>query len=421
MKKTILIFACILCTFTLSAQLTIEECQQKARVNFPLIKQQDLIAQTEKYNLSNAARGYLPQVSLAGKATWQSDVTKLDVPAPYNQILNVEPMSKDQYQAALEVNQLVYDGGIIRSQRKTAKAAAEMQRQKNEVDLYAVQERVTQVFFGILLIDEQWKQNDLLREELQTNYDKVSAYIKNGVANQADLDAVRVEQLRCRQRETELNALRKSYAAILLTLMGERPDENISLVKPDYQKEVITTENNRPELKFFEAQQLLYDTQMRNIKSANLPIVSLFAQGGYGKPALNMLENKFSPFFIGGVRLMWNLSGFYTQKNNLQLLETEKQSVSVQRETFLFNSNLKNIEQQNLIDKFEVQLADDDEIIALRQNVKKATEAKVANGTLTVSDLIHEINAENLSRQDKVLHEIQLLIAIYQLKLINNE
>ncbi len=397
------------------AQLTIESCQLKAKENYPLIKQYDLIRQTEEYSLSNANKGYLPQFSLSGKATYQSEVTQLPIKLPG---ISVPGLSKDQYQATAELNQLIWDGGVIKSQKKTTKASSSVDAQKNEVDLYALTDRVNQLFFGILSLNEQLVQNDLLQKELQTNYEKISAYMQGGIGNQADLDAIRVEQLKAKQRRTEMVATQKSFCDMLAAFIGDPVTKPSTLIKPE--KNMVDDTNNRPELKLFDAQSSLFDSQISSVKAGNMPKLNLFVQGGIGRPGLNMLNNDFSPFYIGGVRLSWNFGGFYTQKNNLRKIELNKHSVSVQKETFLFNSQLKSLQQKNEIARIGAVIADDDEIIRLRTNIKNASQAKVLNGTLSVSDLIRDVNAESQAKQDKAFHEVQLLQAIYNLKETTN-
>ena len=399
----------------MAAQLTIENCQLKAKANYPLIKQYELIKHSEEYSLSNANKGYLPQLNVSGKATYQSEVTSLPIKLPG---ITIPSLSKDQYQATAEVSQVVWDGGAIHSQKAITKASSEVDRQKNEVDLYALTDRINQLFFGILSLNEQLIQNDLLQSELQINYDKISAYIQNGGGNQTDLDAIRVEQLKAKQHRAEIVASRKAYCEMLAAFIGEPVDNPGTLIKPE--KSIVSETNNRPELKLFDAQNSLYESQISSVNAGNLPKINLFVQGGIGRPGLNMLNNDFSPFYIGGVRLSWNFGGFYTQKNNLRKIDLNKQSVGVQKETFLFNSQLQTMQQKNEIAKIGAVIADDEEIIRLRTNIKKASQAKVLNGTLPVSDLIRDVNAESQAMQDKALHEIQLLQAIYNLKTTTN-
>ncbi len=408
-------------------QLNIDQCQEKARKNYPQIKQYSLIEQTGAYNISNANKGYLPQLSFSAQATYQSDVT--EIPASLGQILSqltgqnvtIASMSKDQYKMVAELQQTIWDGGMISSQKEQIKATTELEKQKLEVDLYTIKERVNQIFFGILALNEQKIQIDLLQKELQTNYEKIKAYMQNGVANQADLDMIRVEQLKVKQKKAELNAIQKSYREMLAVMIADTTALTAALEKP-----VFDTDMNRefgikrPELKLFDAQTSLFASQVKMIRAGNLPKLGVFGQGGYGNPGLNMFNPGFTPYYILGAKLTWNFSGLYSQANHLQKIALNKQTVASQKETFLFNTNLKVVNAQNEIAKIKEQIKSDDEIIALRKNIKKAAEVKVENGTLTVTDLIREINAESAAIQDKALRQIQLSMAIYNLKNITN-
>lgn len=395
-------------------QLTIDDCYKKAQANYPLIKQYELIEQAKEYNLSNANKGYLPQVALSAKASYQSDVTKIPISLPNMQIKGI---NKDQYQSVIEVNQTIWDGGVIRNQKKITEAGSTIEKQKLDVEMYTINERVNQLFFGILLLDEQIRQNILLQDELKRNYTQVSSYLVNGIANQADLDAIKVNQLNTIQRKVELEATRKAYREMLSVLIGESIKEDDYLIKPStIESTSLSTTINRPELLLFDAQNQQLETQKEMINAKNLPKLGLFVQGGYSNPALNMLKSEFSPYYIAGARLTWNFGGLYTKKNEKRLLENNQQNVAVQKETFLFNTNLKMTQQNSEIEKMKQLMQDDDEIIRLRTNIKNAAEVKVKNGTLSVTELLREINAEDQAKQNKALHEIQLIMSIYNYK-----
>jgi len=413
-KQFLVILLSIICQLSSMAQLTVEVCQEKAKANYPLVKQYGLIEQTAQYNISNANKGYLPQLTLSAKGTYQSQVTKLPITIPN---VTIPGLSKDQYQAVVEANQVIWDGGAISAQKKITNANTEVEKQKLEVDLYTLNERVNQLYFGILLINEQLRQNDILQNELQTNYNRVASYKQNGVANQSDLDALKVEQINTQQRETELKSTQKSYFIMLSALTGLTIDAKTELIKPEINLAILNaTTNHRPEIGLFDAQNKLLESQKELLNAGNRPKIGAFVQGGYGKPGLNMLTNAFSDFYMGGIRLSWNLSGFYTQKNNLNKIEISKKVMDVQKETFLFNADLKTKQQQTEIEKLQSTLSNDDEIIRLRGNIKKSASAKVDNGTLSITDLIREINAEDQAKQLKSLHEIQLIMNVYQLK-----
>ena len=427
MRKKILVFLFLsFSIITFGQTLNLDTCQKRARENYPLLKQYGLIEKTADYNLSNANKAYLPQVSLLAKATYQSDVTA--IPENLGQVLtqlsgqpvSFPVLSKDQYQAALEVNQLVWDGGVVNAQKKMIKASSEAEKQKLEVDLYALNDRINNLFFGIMLIKEQLNVNRILQDELARNYQRMQSYLKNGLIQQADLDAVKVEQINAAQQETDLKSVLKSYCQMLSVFTGLQVNENTELEKPLLPVVNENIQNKRPELSLFESQKNVLESQKKTIVAGNLPKIGLFIQGGYGRPGFDFFNNDFTSFYIGGVRLSWNISGFYTQKNELKKIETGQKNVDIMKETFLFNTNLLTTQQLNEIDKLRSTLKNDEEIILLRNNIKKAAEAKFQNGTITATDLLREINAENIARQTRTLHEIQLYMAVYQLKNTTN-
>lgn len=420
MKALITFNLLFFCSIAAFAQLTIEDCYQKAQENYPLIKQYDLIEKSKEYNLSNAGKGYLPQITFSARATYQSDVTKLpfDLSQLGIQGVDIPTLDKDQYAASIDVNQVIWDGGAIKSRKEIIRTSSEIEKKNIEVSLYSVNERVNQVFFGILLFDAQIEQNRLYREELQRNFDKVSSWIQNGIANQADLDAVKVEQLKAIQNESQLTHTRNVYLDILSALIGEELDSRTALVKPEiFSASAII---QRPELELYQAQIENLEAQHQEIKSSLMPQLGVFVTGGYGRPGLNMLDNDFSAYYRAGINLSWSFSNLYSNKNNKRKIENNIASIQTQQETFLFNTNLDISQKQSEINKYRDQLQYDDEIIALRNSIKQSSETKMANGIMSATDLMRDINAEESAKQEKILHEIQMLLAVYNLKHATN-
>ncbi|MDR1593998.1 MAG: TolC family protein [Prevotellaceae bacterium] len=412
-KVIVLIIALCVCSSTF-AQLSIEACYEKAESNYPLIKQHGLIEKSGYYNLSNIGKGYLPQIQFFAKATYQSEVTKIPIQMP-----GLEGLSKDQYGATLEINQSIWDGGSRKAQQKNVRTQTEVNRMNLNVTVYAVRERVNQLYFGILLHNEMLNQNTLYQEELKRNFTQISAYMQNGIANQADLDAVEVEQIKAIQSRTELSYSRKAYIEMLAVLIAEKIDENTQLIKPDI-NQPCSPDNQRLELSLYEAQFRDLDARKQEVYAGLRPQFNLFVTGGYSRPGLNMLENKFSAYCMGGISLIWNFGGLYTRKNKLNNIEVNRSMIESQRETFLFNSRLDITQNSNEIQKIREVLNSDNHIIRIRSSVKRSAETKVANGTLSVLELMKEVNAEQQAIQDRIVHEIELMQAIYNLKYITN-
>ncbi|MDR1372128.1 MAG: TolC family protein [Dysgonamonadaceae bacterium] len=395
----------------LHAQWTIDDCQAKAKANYPLIRQYDLIEKAKEYSLSNINKYYLPQFHLNAKVSYQSDVTRIPLSLPG---INIPELAKDQYQVYLEAGQTLWDSGTIRAQKKRTEAASDVEKQRLQVDLYALEERVNQLFFGVLLLDAQLEQNQILLDDLERNQATVAGCLEYGIANQADLDAVKVEQLNARQIRIQLQSTRQTYLDMLSYLMGETLDAQTGCVKPEANRPLPPEEIHRPELQWFEAQNRLFESQKDELKASYLPKLSLFLQGGIGRPGLNMFSRELEPYAIGGIRLAWNFSGLYTRKNDWRKIAIQQSSVDVQSQTFLFNLNLETTREKREIQRLREQMKYDDEIIDLRRNIRRAAEAKLTNGTATTADWLREVSRENLARQQKASHEIEWLIALYR-------
>lgn len=421
MKRMILSFALLLGATLTSAQLTLDACQRQAQANYPQVRQYGLIEKSREYDLSNAGKGYLPQFSLSGKATYQSDITKLPVEIPG---IDVKTAPKDQYQVMLEVQQTIWDGGDIHARKRMMHAASDVEMGKQEVDMYALNDRINQLYFGILLLDEQLKQNQLLLDELARTHQQVSNYIANGIASQSDLDAVSVEQLNTKQRRIELETSRHAYLNMLSAFIGKGVSAETTLLKPVLEEEASSVEsgmNNRPELRWLDAQGEQLRVQESTLNTRLMPRFGLFVQGTYGNPGLNILRDEFSTCYIAGVRMSWNFGSLYTLKNDRRRIDNTRQQIETSRDVFLFNTHLQATQQDASVVSMRRQMKDDDEIIRLRENIRRAAEAKVENGTLTVTDMLREITNESMAKQTKALHEIQLLMNIQQLKYTLNK
>ncbi|MDR0891624.1 MAG: TolC family protein [Mediterranea sp.] len=417
MRRTFMVFVCCLSVLAGHAQLTLKQCQELAQQNYPLVKRYDLIAQAREYNLSNASKGYLPQFTLSGKATYQSDVTKLPVDfdalgKKLGMAIDVPTLNKGQYSVALEVDQNIYDGGHVRSQQKLAHAEADIDQGRQEVDMYALRRQVNQLYFGILLLDEQLRQNTLLAADLERTHQQVSAYIKNGIASQADIDAVSVEILSTQQQRVGLEASRTAYLQMLSLFVGKELSGN-TLEMPTDRPVAHPFDNHRPELRLFDAQAAQLGAQNAALNARLRPSLGAFVQGAYGNPGIDMLKSKPSAYYVAGLRLSWNFGALYTRRNDLRLIDNARQQIAISRDVFLFNTRLQSTQEQSTLASLRKQMRDDDEVIRLRGNVRKAAEAKVANGTMTVTDLLRDITAENLARNTKATHRVQLLKQLY--------
>lgn len=412
MKHFFSIIGVLSLSLTINAQtppsLSLEDCYTLARQNYPLIKQKDLIQKTKEYSIDNISKGYLPQFLINGQATYQSDVTEIPIKLPNATIATLD---KDQYKIYAEVNQTVFDGGVKRLQKQSVEADAAVEQQKLEVELYKLNERVNQLFFGILLANEQLAQTDILKKDIQLGITKINAAIANGTALKSSGDALQAELLKTDQRTIELKSVSQAYRDMLSLFINKPLDEHSVLERPV--KITASQTINRPEILLYDTEKKSFDVHTNLIKAKNLPKAGLFLQGGYGRPALNMLKNDFDAYYIGGIRLNWSLSGLYTSKKEKALVNIKSKSVDLQKEVFLFNTNLTLKKQNAEINKLEKLIQSDNGIIQLRTRIKSTALSQLEYGVINSSDYLREVNAEDQAKQTQLLHEIQLLMAQY--------
>ncbi|HEY4194894.1 MAG TPA: TolC family protein [Mucilaginibacter sp.] len=390
-------------------KLSLPECYEMAKENYPASKKLDLVAKTSEFDVANANRKYLPQVSFSGQATYQSETISFPGAA-------FPSISKDQYKAQGDVNQLLYDGGNIHHDKEIIKANSELQKQNVEASLYALNQRINNIYFGILLMDAQLKQSELNKSSLQTQVQKTEAAFKNGVAFKSNVDELKAEMLNVEMSGTEYKSNRTGYLKMLSLFIGKELSPGTQLEIPETTDSAVSI--NRPELKAFDLQKTIYDAQEKRLQSDYLPQLSAFFQGAYGRPTLNIVENEFGAWYITGVRLNWSLSGLYTLKNKKQILNLNRQTVEADRETFLLNTNLDVSQQDEQTKKYSELIQQDTEAIALRESVTKSAEAQLSNGVITVHEYIQKLNTENLAKQTLILHQIQLQQAKYNHKFL---
>ncbi|MDA3955531.1 TolC family protein [Oceanispirochaeta sp.] len=391
----------------------------KALELYPSIRQSGLIEKARNFSLDGANTMYMPRLTLSGKASYQSEVTAFPLSLPG---VSMEEMSKDQYQILLDLNQPLWDGGRTSSRKQIINASSQVDRKILDVELYSLKSRVNQIYFGILLLEEQLKQNALLIADLATNYTRVLSLYNFGMAKASDLDTLRVEQLKAEQTKTDLAFGISSYRMMLSQITGIPLGEGIELSRPETAADSSSAAGfKRPEMILYQAQKETLEAQKEMIRANTMPRLNAFVQGGYGRPGLNMLDNSFSPFYLTGIRLNWSLDSFYTKQSDMKSLEIEKQRVETREETFLYNTGLQISSQVTNIERLKQQIQKDDEIILLRRAIKKNAEIQLENGTMTVNDLIKEITEENLAQQKKSLHEIQMLQTQYDLNFTSNE
>ena len=404
---------------------TLEECQRAAKQNYPLIRQYGLIEKTTSLNVANIQKGWLPQVTASAQATLQTDVTAFPdkLQTVFQQTgITMDGLKKDQYRVGIDVQQTVYDAGNIKSQKEIARRQGELQSRQNEVTMYNVRKSVNEMYFSLLLVDEQIRLNADLQTVLEGNEKKLAAMLKGGTASESDWQNVKAERLNVVQKMTGLKSQRTALVRMLSTFCAMEVNR---LVKPEIPENTGSTVNLRPELKTIDAQLRLADAKEKALDATLMPRLGVFAQGYYGYPGYNMFEDmtgrKLSWNGIIGARLTWNIGALYSRKNDKAKLQAERETAEANRERFLLDNKMEQIQQNENISRYRQLMIDDEEIISLRSSIRKAAESKLAHGIIDVNDLVREINSENKARVEQCIHEIEMLKEIYNLKITTGE
>ena len=423
MKKLVI---CLMMLPVMAWGQTLEDCQLAAEKNYPLIQQYGLIEKTTELTVANIQKGWLPQVSASAQATYQSDVVSW--PDEMKTMMNgmgidLKGLKKDQYKVGIDVQQTIYDGGVIGSQKRIAREQGKVQAAQNDINIYNVRKRVNEMYFGLLLIDEQIKLNNDLQALLAGNESKLESMTRQGTAAESDLQSVKAERLNAVQKATELASQKQMLQRMLSTFCGIGIN-NIQKPQVKVGGSLPATENHRPELKALDAQIGVLNAQEKALNAALMPKVGVFAQGYFGYPGLNMFEDmmrhKWGLNGIIGARVTWNIGALYTRKNDKAKLQLQRHMTENSREVFLFNNNLEQIQQNENIERYQKLMAHDGEIISLRQAVRKAAESKLAHGIIDVNDLVREINQEHAACVQQSVHEIEMLKEIYDNKYTTN-
>lgn len=392
-----------------------------------MLKQLHLLERSKELSLSNISSLYLPQISFLGQASYQSDVTNiLDemVEAYKTMNLNFEGLSKDQYQLMFQITQNIWDGGAMKFQKQTIKADNEIQKLTVDKELDAIKTQINQVYFGILILESNLKLNLYADTLLTDNIKIVESCVNNGTAMNSDLDNIRVELLTLRQQNSQIKTSIKSYKKLLSLMIGKEITDSEPIEKPQF-IEIDEQINNLTEMKLFDAQLRKFDAQQNMLNVSVNPHIDILAQGWYGRPGLNlfkdMLDNKFTWNGIASIRFQWNISAFFTRKNHLNSISLSRQSIDIQRNTFLLNLDIKLTQIKNEINKIKEVRQSDSEIVELRRSIREASESKYLNGVITITDLLQDITNENKAIMMQNLHELELLKNIYDLKIALNQ
>lgn len=409
----------LIATFIQAQIYTLQELEALSIKNYPLIKQAAILNQSANFNIENIKKALYPQLSINGQATYQSDVTSINIPIPG---FKANALSKDQYRAIAELQQTIYDGGLNKKMQAVASAGAKLEIIKNEVDLYKLKERVTQIYCTVLYTNEVVNQINLIQKDLENALFKIESLYKNGLVFKNNVLQIKAQILKNNQRLEEAIAAKRMVLDALEILANMPIASNaIFEIPKDVNFDINDLELSRPELLLFEAQNSSIQKQLGLVNAKTSPKLGAFVQGGYGRPGLNMLKNDFDWFSIGGVKLQWSLGGYYTAKKEKGILQNQATLIQNEKQTYILNNRIQLKQQLDEIAKIEKLIQSDKEIIALRDQIKNTSLVQLNNGVITANDYLREINEYDLANQALVQHQTQLIQSKLQFQLIKGK
>ena len=419
----------LLCVFSpgLKAEvITIEQCVEKAMENYPSVRKYALLASTCDIALSDINKGWLPRINSSAQATAQNVVPSF--PEALSGMLSqmgqsFEGLGKLQYKIGIDLSQNIWDGGVSHARRQVQKAETKIQQDALDVELYQVRQRVENLFFAILLSEEQIKLKQNTISLLRSNLEKLQSMLQNGTAMQSDVDMIEAQALVIEQDIVMAQSSADGYRKVLEIFVGaslndcELEKPSMSIPEP--------SESKRPELKLFEGKLRLIEAGQRLFDTSIMPKIGFFAQAYYGYPGYDyfksMMNRDLSFNILAGIKVSWNIDSFYTRKNKSRRNAIETQNIRTDKDVFLFNSDMQSASVMESINGLRRVISKDKEIISLREKVRKSAEFQLENGVIDATAFLTKVNDENQAVLTASFHEIELLQEISNLKYILNQ
>ncbi|MBN2616099.1 MAG: TolC family protein [Bacteroidales bacterium] len=416
MKKQILLFGLLIWMLPLGAQnlrpVSLNECLQKAVENYPDRKQLANNQKEFELNTQNLDANYLPSLNLNGQASYQSEVTHISLSLPG---VSIPSVSKDQYKINLNLEQLIWDGGATKAQKQLAQSNYKIADQQVQVSLYQLKNSVSVSYFQVLFLKENLKALYVMRDDLKARIKDARTAVDNGALLLSDLQTLQVSEKQAEQLITEKEADINATLAALSELTGIKLASAKQITAPDLSlNSNFPFDNQRPEYKLLEARQNKIEAMTKLTSVQRRPILKLFGQAGYGRPGYNMLNDKFSDYYIGGVQLYWKIWDWSKTKHEKQILTLQNNNLEASKETFTRNLQAEYRQQLIQIEKFKELIQSDKEIVTLQNQVMKTAENKFKNGTLTTTDYLIELNKKVKAVLNLEAHKTQLLFSQYQ-------
>jgi outer membrane protein TolC len=419
MKKILFILMLTFPSFLIYGQheISLDSCYAWARSNYPNLKQAGIQNKITGLQKENIRVNNLPQVTLNGQATYQSDVTSFDIPLPN---ISVPKPSNDQYKAYAEIRQSLWDGGKSAASAQLEESILLNHLNQLEVEIYRLNEQVSQAFFSVLTAE---KQLDVLRAQkvvLEERLKTMESGVRHGAAEKTPALAIKAEILNLFQNELQLGSVKNTAMEMLSILTGREINNSSSFI---YNTVPLAADKglDRPELNLFESQRQQFEYQMNLADKSRHPKIFSFGQAGYGKPGLNMLSNQFEPYYLIGAGITWNAFDWKRTSRQKKVLGLLQELVDTRQETFMQNLNLLLARQQKEVNKLEKVIQTDEELVAIRSEVTRAAASRLENETITTSEYIREVQAEIVARLNHELHKIQMFEAIEKYNLLKGK
>lgn len=407
-------------------QLELQALMASAERHHPSLAKRPLLEKSGKLQRSRLNRGYLPRLSLGGRATWQSAVTEVDVPVPG---ITIDPPPRDQYQATLDLNQTIWDGGVISDQKKLVAASMNVEQERVSLEWYHVRERILELYFAGIVQQELKQQGETLADYVGTLIEKTELLVEQGLAIERDVLLLKARQLEARKASVDarenLNGVRKS----LQELTGQPVSESSIFASPKQtcsasaQKRPEASEIKRPELNVLRAEEQLLDVREKAARAGDRPKLGAFATAGYGRPGLNMLSDEFDFYFIGGVQLTVPLTYLYTgsHQNGDQQVALQRSLLARERDSVMLRVKVEHDAQSTALGRLDEILALDEQLLKVRESARKQTEVQIELGTATTSDLISDLTQEDQAKSQRAVHRAERSLACHELAFIRGE
>ncbi|HRG26276.1 MAG TPA: TolC family protein [Chitinophagales bacterium] len=388
--------------------VTLNTCYSLAETHYPFVAQKNILAQITDEAIQKINAVWQPQVYINAQATYQSDVTSIGITIPG---IEIQELSKDQYKATLDISQTLYDGGISKQQRAIQTINTDVETQKVNVDMYKIRERINQIYLVILQAEKQLALVDNLKIELNNQAEKIKAGQQFGTATQFQADILAAEIIKADQKRIEIISAREAAINMLNQITGSEFNYQTQFETPVIGLPENDTIIQRPELALYDAQSKLLQSQMSFAEAATLPKLSLFVQGGYGRPGLNFLDDTFQFYYLGGIKLNYPLWTGNSKSHDAAIYRLQADNIENYKSSFTLTTSVQSEQQLAEIKKVNQLIEKDEELITLKTKIKTGAQAQLDNGTMAADDYVKYVTDENEAKINLAIHQMQLVAA----------